>query len=166
MRLLYSVLDRSGRRFLEDVLYETVHSINQDVRSRRDIRIPQKYVGDSREEGGAEEGRRYGLQTVSVSDMCDRYSLDAECEDRLRELSQEQLSRVFGPDLLIRADCRNPSSIVMSRIRDERTSEELQPRPLESQFEQVFVEILQPFAEEGVEVARERGQQKQEPKWK
>ncbi|KAF4705466.1 hypothetical protein FOZ63_025474 [Perkinsus olseni] len=197
MRLLYSVLDRSGRRFLEDVLYETVHSINQDVRSRRDIRIPQKYVGIRvkrvvqrkeddmafRRRVAARESRRrprdrsYSRSSsrsrsrsrhhrVSVSDMCDRYSLDAECEDRLRELSQEQLSRVFGPDLLIRADCRNPSSIVMSRIRDERTSEELQPRPLESQREQVFVEILHPFAEEGVEVARERGQQKQEPKWK
>ncbi|KAF4733688.1 hypothetical protein FOZ62_025865, partial [Perkinsus olseni] len=192
MRLLYSVLDRSGRRFLEDVLYETVHSINQDVRSRRDIRIPQKYVGIRvkrvvqrkeddmafRRRVAARESRRrprdrsYSRSSsrsrsrsrhhrVSVSDMCDRYSLDAECEDRLRELSQEQLSRVFGPDLLIRADCRNPSS-----IKVQRTSEELQPRPLESQREQVFVEILHPFAEEGVEVARERGQQKQEPKWK
>ncbi|KAF4658581.1 hypothetical protein FOL47_007908 [Perkinsus chesapeaki] len=148
MRLLYSVLERSGREFVEDVLYETVHSINQDVKSRRDIRIPQKYVGIRvkrivqrkeddmafRRRFAARENRRrrersYSRSSsrsrsrsrhhrISVSDMCDKYSLDAECEDRLRELTQEQLARVFGPDLLIRADCRNPSSIVMSRIRD------------------------------------------------
>lgn len=145
MRLLNSVLNRSGRRFLEDVLYEAVDSINRDVRSREEVRIPQKYVGIRvkrvvqrkeddmayRRRGRERENRsrrrdsrslsrsRSPYHRISVSDMCDKYRLDAECEDRLRELRQDQLSRVFGPDLLIRNDCRNPSSIVMSRIRDE-----------------------------------------------
>ncbi|EER03144.1 hypothetical protein Pmar_PMAR018399 [Perkinsus marinus ATCC 50983] len=44
MRLLNSVLNRSGRRFLEDVLYEAVDSINRDVRSREEPIIAEEGV--------------------------------------------------------------------------------------------------------------------------
>ncbi|EER09426.1 Splicing factor, arginine/serine-rich, putative [Perkinsus marinus ATCC 50983] len=140
--LLYCFRMR-GSQFVGDVIDDAIESISRDFRSRREVTHPSRLVAARvkrsirrRDEGlsprrlgrrrsqrepsrsrslsGVKPGRR-----VVVEEFARKYGVDAECEMRLKRLSQDQLQRVCGGDLIIHRDCRNVSSLIMARIRDE-----------------------------------------------
>ncbi|KAF4664738.1 hypothetical protein FOZ61_000579 [Perkinsus olseni] len=128
-----------GPNFVQEVVDDAIDSISRDFRSRREVSHPGRLVAArvkrsirrrdmglsprrarrrepsrSRSLSGVKPGRR-----VVVEEFARKYGVDAECEMRLKRLNQEQLQRVCGGDLIIHRDCRNVSSLIMARIRDE-----------------------------------------------